>query len=124
MNKFKVGDRVRSISAENHNGNVGTIRRVDTTSVPYLVELEIIGSWWFAENSLERVGKSAKRMKPKQPQFLLQYEIDSDPWEEFQTLSAVRKRIKELEEEGAHSYKVYEIKSVKEVVISKRIEIK
>ncbi len=37
----------------------------------------------------------------------------------------MKKRIKELEEEeGAHSYKVYEIKSVKEVVISKRIEIK
>lgn len=58
--------------------------------------------------------------------FLLQYELDEDPWEEFETMPQVRKRIKELLERDdlkEDSMVVYEVKSVKKVTITKSIRI-
>ena len=68
-----------------------------------------------------------KDYKLKTPKFLLKYDLEEDPIEEFQTMPEVRKRIKELVEEednlDEESMIIYEIKSVKKVKISKRIEI-
>ena len=116
--KFKVGDKVKMNNNCKFSGDYYVIQDFTDKGLGAFDDHSCVcadeGHWSFVGNA-----------KPqKLPKFLLRYEIDSDPWEEFQTLTAVRKRIKELEEEGAHSYKVYEIASVKEVVISKRIEIK
>lgn len=51
-----------------------------------------------------------KIKEPAPAKFLLQYEIDEDPFEEFQTILEIKKRIKELVEEGGHSFVVWEIK--------------
>ena len=122
MNKFKVGDRVRIIKEETgHRFKIGEIVKINRVNGANYYAVGDNDSWYVRDEEIESVGKARK---VKQPKFLLKYEIDEDPWEEFQTLVAVKKRIKELEEEGAHSYKVYAVDKVMEVVISKQITIK
>lgn len=70
-----------------------------------------------------------KRGNYKEPKvnFLLQYELEEDPIEEFETIVQVRKRIKELlqrDDLKEDSMKVYEVKNVKQVKINKQIVIK
>jgi len=61
-----------------------------------------------------------KIIKQIPPKFILQYEIDEDPFELFNTLNEVKNRIKELMADGGHSYKVYEIKKMWTPVVEKR----
>ncbi len=68
-----------------------------------------------------------KIILPKPPKFLLKYDLDTDPIEEFETLAEVKKRIQELHKEHRdtlHNIVVYEIKSKKEIEIEKTIKIK
>ena len=134
MAKFKKGDKVKCIKINSNayftNPTIGKI---------YIVSDKISsnmsnGGDWFIDNKdmnlLEQdfeLLKGGKKIKLKKVNFILQYELDEDPIEEFETLVQVRKRIKELLEDETlkrDSLKVYEIKSVKEVKLSTQIIIK
>lgn len=126
--KFKVGDRVRFIGEclYSFGGNfAGYAKKGDEFiissvgingldgSIMYSVQgsyCEKDPNWLNMEKNFELVkkGKSKKILPPK---FLLQYEIDGDPIEEFQTLNEVKKRVKELHEKRGHSFVVYEVKN-------------
>lgn len=57
--------------------------------------------------------------KVKTTNFLLQYEIDSDPFEEFSTIKEVKNRIKELVKDGGHNFVLWEIKKRTEIKVTK-----
>ncbi len=120
--KFKKGDKVRAIDnyLEVRKGDVLTVKSGPKGNVGG-------GNYYFKEVGQVMLGNDLELLPAKPLKFLLRYEIDEDPIEEFASLPAVRKRVKELVDkhgESVHSFKVYEIKSVKEVSISRRIEIK
>ena len=123
MNKFKVGDRVKILEgcSGTRAGEVRNLYRSKEDGDLYAEGGESISSGCSCEYKWEWVSSGRKQIPPK---FILIYEIDEDPVEKFPTLTAVRKRIKELEEQGAHSYEVYEIKKALTVNITKRVEIK
>lgn len=117
--KFKVGDKVKYTS-----DNFGDYDRNPLWGGLYGKLVGIITNhsdgWYdvswdngetnsYNEEDLELVKKAEL---PKPPKFILQYEIDEDPIEEFQTLREVEKRIRELVNEGGHSFKVYEVKKM------------
>ena len=129
--KFKVGDKVKE--TYHKSGEIGTIviegSLNDNGEQCWIVkgfsqgakDKEGFSCFW--EGYLDLIGKS----KPKKVNFLLQYELEEDPVEEFETIVQVRKRIKELllrDDLKEDSMVVYEIKSVKKVKISKSITIK
>jgi hypothetical protein len=65
------------------------------------------------------------RQPPQPPRFILQYELDQDPFELFATEKEVRARIKELAERAdlkRDSIKVYEIKNVRAVKLGTSIK--
>lgn len=106
MAKFKVGDRVKKVrNNEGHGNGCGLIGSFGTIESNGEVLVDGYGCC-DAVKDFELV-KNAPNIIPK---FLLQYEIDSDPIEEFTTLIAVKKRIKELVPKGGHSFIVWEIK--------------
>lgn len=119
--KFKVGDILiekesgESMKIESINGNY-------VKSFPSDIGCENWSMDYLEKNFIK---KSNKKVKP--PKFILQYEIDEDPIEEFQTLKEVKNRISELAiDEEAHSFKVYQVTkliipevSVKEVAVIK-----
>lgn len=70
--------------------------------------------------------KILKKGKPFKVNFLLKYDLDSDPVEEYETMAQVKKRIKELSSRSdlrRDSIKVYFIKSVKKIEIKRSISI-
>ena len=123
--ELKVGDKLLQI---NKGGDLGFVGKVITVrEVCDSGGIESNGSGFFSEDFLKEHFKLLKNGKIPKVNFLLQYELEEDPVEEFETMVQVRKRIKELLERDdlkEDSMKVYEIKSVKEVKISKSITIK
>jgi hypothetical protein len=124
--RFKVGDKVkftRVIISEDepYFGKTLTVSKVLADNYYALkgCSTDMKGS------QLERVGKAGK-LKPVR--FLLQYELEEDPIEEFSTMEEVNARIKELVEEEEDlkrdSMVVYEIKSKKQVKVETKISIK
>lgn len=84
--------------------------------------------WWQVKfNEIIKLAGSDKPAKVLPPKFLLQYELDEDPVEEFQTITEVKKRLQELSK-----YKtlkrdrifVYEIKKKVKVELEDKVVIK
>jgi hypothetical protein len=74
---------------------------------------------------LEQLSKSVQKQGAA-PKFILQYELDSDPFELFYTEKELRARIAELAEKAElkrDSIKVYEIKKVRTVKLGVKITI-
>ncbi len=69
-------------------------------------------------------GRPRKVVAPKPPLFILQYEVDGDPIEKFQTLKEVKARIAELKEDGGHSFEVFKIEKAYTVTLSTLVELK
>lgn len=73
----------------------------------------------------EKIG-TGQAKKSAEPKFILQYELDSDPFEFFMTEKDLRKRIEELAANPSlkrDSMKVYTIKSVRSVKLGVKISI-
>lgn len=110
---FKVGDKVRVIKVDEDNdikiGSIGTITDKDDDE-------------WFSTNQLELAS-----IKPRPVNFLLKYDLNEDPIEEFETMDQVNDRIKALLERSdlkRDSMVVYEIKSKRAVSIETKIKFK
>ena len=118
--RFKVGDEIERIKEEYMGMSVGDKSIVTGVCPDGGVSLK--GYDGFHDNDyLKLVGKS------KPAKFLLQYERDEDPIEEFQTLEEARKRIKELTKDSEvtqDSFVIYEIKKVYNVEITKQVNLK
>lgn len=124
--KFKKGQKVKIIAdSTSHGGSIGmvvTIKNLyDGKSDVYYVE----------EFSSYINEADMKKYDPKAPiNFLLKYDLKSDPLEECATLEEVKERIEELvknkDENGLKldSITIYEIKSVKKITIETKVEIK
>lgn len=127
MTEFKKGDRVMAID------NYGKVLKGDLLTVRSgPTGTSAGGNYYFKEIQQVMLGDdlklaSAEGIKPLKINFLLCYELDEDPIEEFETLAQVRKRIGELLEDDSlkrDSLKVYEVKSVKAVTIRETIVLK
>ena len=130
---FRVGDRVKRIQIDNawegrwfKVGQVGTVTKVDSR---HGIDVDVDGVGRVDGNDdsyLELV--SCKRPKPAKiqpPRFILQYELDEDPFELFATEKEVRVRINELADKPnlkRDSIKVYEIKNVRAVKLGTSIK--
>ena len=141
MNKFKVGDRVKiveesiggSATRKYNVGKIGSIVEVDNND-HYKVDGDFIDSSGrehskgrlFLLRELELV-KESKTPKPIKVNFLLKYELDEDPIEEFETRTAVMKRIRELTKDTSlkrDSIVVYEVKKKVNITLEDSVKIK
>lgn len=140
--KFKGGDRVCGIgeqSGESIDGMFGTIRSVATNDAA--VEFDEGKRWmhgcggltkmahgWHVDVSNLRLvtkGKGAES-KASVPKCILQYELDSDPFEVFVSEKDLRARITELATNPSlkrESMKVYTIKSVRSVKLGVKSQL-
>ena len=121
MTKFKVGDRVKRIESDYNGMEIGNESIVISVNREGDIELKDFDGT-HTSNYFRKIGSGVV----KKPKFLLQYERDEDPIEEFQTLVAVKERIAELtkdDEVQQDSYKVYKIEKVYEVNITKQVNL-
>lgn len=131
---FKVGDRARIKNWQNtlHGFEVG-----DTVKItgllggdrPLVVENDRGNRGYASEADLEIInGKRGRpRTKPAPVNFLLKYDLDEDPVEEFETMAQVKDRIKQLSERSdlkRDSIVIYEVKKKRTVTIETKINIK
>jgi len=137
--KYKVGDRIIC------GGDKGVICKIDGDG--YIMEFMDVDSGWSRDNSIPSGYKSVgsntyyfvndddikliskgKTMKPKKVNFLLKYDLDEDPIEEFETMKEVDARIKELIEEEDSLQKdsivIYEVKAKHKVTVATKISKK
>lgn len=123
--KLKVGDLVRekdSFCNELSEDTWTKITKVTSRSVFFNH-----GEHDWANTELVQVKRNIKAGKPKPVHFLLQYQLDEDPIEEFSTMNEVEERLKELAEDEnlqRDSIVLYEIKSKKQVLLETKITIK
>ena len=142
--KFKVGDKVKYNDADGSNyhfeGSAGTAKKGDVFVISVVDDRDdnesldtiysVKGShsenralWYDMEKNFDLV-KRGNGKTPKAPKinFLLKYDLDVDPVEEFETIKQIKVRIRELIKEGKnpHNIKVYEVKNVKEVELNKK----
>jgi hypothetical protein len=144
MNKFKVGDKVRILRRQpgnhtgfakgwdklhGHDGAVGYVGIVhedgtypihkDASHLDDAIRFDYYG--YFPGEDLELV---AQKVGLASVNFLLQYELDEDPFETFATLKEVEDRIKELAKRPdlkRESIKVYEIAKTYDVRLETRV---
>lgn len=116
---FKIGDKVRCKWNDNgtqeYVGKTGKITGI-TGSYSYPYEVDFT-TWDFSEKELELI-------KPAEINFILQYELERDPFETFATLKEVEARIKELAKRPdlkRESIKVYQIAKTYEVSLETRV---
>ena len=121
MTKFKVGDRVRGI-AGGGAGLSGTIKLFDPSDGSYKVFFDD-GEWsWKLPSNIELL--AARGENGEAINFILQYELDRDPFETFATMEEVEARIKELAKRPdlkRESIKVYEIAKTYDVTLETRV---
>jgi hypothetical protein len=137
--KFKVGDKVRGI-----RGDIEDCEGVILADTGSGFEIKFTkmgnrhwqqGDGWNVGNTIKRstywdgclelIESGGERPKLIPPRFILQYELDKDPFELFATEKEVRTRIKELAERHdlkRDSIKVYEIKNVRAVKLGTSIK--
>jgi len=135
--KFKVGDKVKKVRKSDHSncvpiGAVGVIVGVleEWNEDDYDIDYKEGCHHSPRHNRRLATGqdswlKLVSRAKP--PKFILQYELDEDPVEEFQTLKEVKKRIQELSKRDdlkRHSIRVYEIKKMWTPTLEETVKIK
>lgn len=145
MTKFKVGDRVRVVrtglvgweiedwckvafqqAGINYPEGVAEIRELRNDDC-----VKIVGSSYNIDaGHFERVvddlcGKcNPAPVEPPPTRFILQYELDKDPFENFATMKEVEARIKELSLRSdlkRESIKVYEIAKTYDVSLETRV---
>ncbi len=145
--QVKVGDTIKIIGGgeggtQFANGSTTTVKCVDGRRV-YVRDNYIHGrsgsgcscgkhSWVLEPTGYELVksGKKGKADKPKPVNFLLKYDLDTDPVEEYATLKEVKARIADLvKNEKTNRFKrdsivVYEIKKVTRVKVETSVSIK
>lgn len=125
--KFKKRDTVKLTNdLWGDKGEVCVIIDIDQEDdeLPYQI---LINSnreeFWVDEGDIE----SYTQTKTSKVKFLLQYELDEDPVEEFETIAQVKKRIKELAKRDdlkRWSIVVYEIKKVMPIELIDSVKIK
>ena len=129
--KFKKGDEVVCVGNgkdDNQDENGGTgwkkgfkFKVGDITEGKNNIYWPGNGGSGVYENFL----KLAKCYKQPKINFLLQYELDEDPWEEFSTIEEVDERIRDLvaneDTLKKDSMVVYEVKSKKIVTVETKI---
>ncbi|MDQ3816302.1 MAG: hypothetical protein M3362_01260 [Acidobacteriota bacterium] len=132
---FKVGDRVRikksSVYAHQNSGNGVIIGESSDGWVTVKFDDGYDNSY-IADRDLESVTGKGKRGRPrtKAPKvnFLLKYDLDEDPIEEFETMDQVKERIDHLVKNESslkkESMVVYEVKRKKVVSIQTKITMK
>lgn len=119
--KFKVGDRVRFVKSGDEKidkinsrqlfiGLYGTIledkgRTADGDPI-YRLALDTGGicDGFTDEGELKKTTKKAKKTK-----YLLRFDMEEDPVEEWATFSEIEDRIRIIKKEGAHNFVVYEL---------------
>lgn len=132
--KFKVGDKVKLVVKNGNEprygwGNVkpgdeGVIAQIQSDG-DLIVEFEQQSYWSGVEKEFVLVTKHS--VKPKPVHFLLKYDLDVDPIEEFETMKEVNDRIKELMNRSdlkRDSMVVYEIKKKSVVKVDTKISLK
>lgn len=134
--KFKVGDKVKIVDIESvsqYEVSVGDVGIVSEDSIAPFVEPKNTKKDWsndkvaFVESQLEKVDSRGRSVKPKPIKFLVRYERDEDPVEEFETMNQARARVKELlkdEDVKQDSICIYEIKKKYKVEIKETVVIK
>lgn len=126
--KLKVGNKI--VIVETVNDKIfpqfiekrGSIVKVDVegSTYPYEVDVDGVDVWC---KRVRAVG-AAKDIAP--PKFILQYELDTDPFEFFATEKDARKRIAELAERTdlkRDSIRLIEIKKIRTVKLGVKISI-
>lgn len=134
---FKIGDKVRVVGKCICPGDRDCLRNQiatiesndgdDEGEQPWRVENEY-DSCYFDASSLEpSTGKRSRPSKPRPVKFLLKYDLDEDPIEEFETMEQVTDRIDYLVKNESSlkrdSMIVYEIKSKKTVSVQTKIKL-
>lgn len=126
-NKFKAGDKVCLVKGHYSDSEIGMtgvlIRAPYGSASGGNAEVTLpngeIRTWLADHVKLVTAAKIAP------PRFILQYELDEDPFELFATEKEVRARIKDLAERRdlkRDSIKVYEIKNVRAVKLGTSIK--
>lgn len=119
---FKVGDKVRVKSTETNWGRQGTVGVITE-------EQDELNRWRVEFDTVDHSGDKYLLLTSEKPEllkgqklravkFLLKYDLDEDPIEEFETIEQVNERIKELLQRSdlrKDSMVVYEIKAKKSV---------
>lgn len=131
--KFKVGDRVRITALAGADssyglkvGDIGQITRKGINPGVWLVDFEASNGRGMFERQMAII-TAAKPPKPAlPPKFILQYELDADPFEFFPTEKEARKRIAELGERTdlkRDSIRLIEIRKIRTVKLGTKITI-
>lgn len=134
--KFKVGDKVKTTFQERVEGVIGEISKeyyyiwqnTNKGSVGSIKPKGFTYSWavpFEKEDTIALIKRASG--KAFMAKFLLKYDLDTDPIEEFETMKEVNDRIKELvlrSDLKRDSMVVYEIKSKKNVKIDTTISLK
>jgi hypothetical protein len=100
----------------------------DTSYVGVLLDSGLAHDFFLRELQPASQGKRGRpRVKPAPVNFLLKYDLDEDPIEEFETMEQVKERIKELAKRSdlkRDSIVIYEVKKKRTVTIETKINIK
>lgn len=135
---FKVGDKVKiaRLYEDAWDGVCqGYSERIGETGIVTSIEGEHVrvdGDGCYHFRQLDPIGKQGKRgrpsTKPRPVKFLLKYDLDVDPIEEFETMEQVKERIEYLVQHESSlkrdSILVYEIKSKKSVSVATKLIFK
>jgi len=131
MTKFKVGDKVKVIKTidrdghdqpSNHHliGKIGKVVEVRKSDTVFPYRIDGIGSDdRFSARELQRA-------KVGPTKFILKYELESDPIEEFSSLAEVKERIHAIaldENLKKDSIVLYEIKKVSKISVKTHVVI-
>ena len=138
MAKYKVGDRVRTLNFKRSGGDdakIGATGHIVQVKGEDRYNMKFDNNTWpdyavtDSEIELVKTSKGGKIIK-KKVNFLLKYDLDTDPVEEFETLKEVKARIADLvKNEKTNRLKrdsivVYEIRKVTKVKIETSVSIK
>jgi hypothetical protein len=126
--KFKVGDRIKLLDYSRYEypefkDQPASIIGVSAgSSFQWRIRWDNGATSCVATANIKLAGRVDKIVPPR---FILQYELDQDPFELFATEKEVRARIKELAERHdlkRDSIKIYEIKNTRKVVLGTSIK--
>lgn len=121
--KFKAGDRVRILFGCSGNKVNDERALSEKAGILYAGECSCPLNWELMEISAAKPGQAVKQAV----RFILQYELDTDPFELFVTEKELRARIAELAVNPSlqrDSIKVYDIKRVRTVKLGVKITLK
>jgi hypothetical protein len=122
--KFKVGDKIRYLSTCSIASGEDEVVAVIKDGRIY--DTKKLGAWhvFHLDANAELISKG-KSVKVLPPRFILQYELDTDPFELFATEKQVRTRIAELAQMPnlkRDSIVVFEIKNARKVQLGTSIK--